>query len=102
MARGGFGMIHAHYNYCTLYFNYYYTSSTLDHQALAPGGWGLLSQMILQPSICSFRSSPYYYKINLLKMFSPSYSPAWTIIMTPNFPLHQIQTYLQIQVYWSL
>ena len=63
-------MIHAHYNYCALYFNYYYISSPLSYQALDPGGWAPLSQMILQPSICSFKSFPYYYKINLLKMFS--------------------------------
>ena len=35
-----FRMIQAHCIYCTLYFYYYYISSTSDHQALDPGGWG--------------------------------------------------------------
>ena len=35
----GFRMIQTHSNYCVLYFNYYYISSTSDHQALNPGGW---------------------------------------------------------------
>ena len=35
--RGGFLMLQAHYIYCVLYFNYYYISSTSDHQALDPG-----------------------------------------------------------------
>ena len=35
----GFGMIQAHYIYCTRHFYYYYISSTSDHQALDPGGW---------------------------------------------------------------
>ena len=35
-----FGMIQVHYIYCALYFYYYYISSTSDHQALDPGGWG--------------------------------------------------------------
>ena len=39
---GRFGMIHAHYIYCALYFYYYYISSISDHQALDPGGWGTL------------------------------------------------------------
>ena len=34
----GFWMIWEHYIYCVLY--YYYISSTSDHQALDPGGWG--------------------------------------------------------------
>ena len=38
----GFGMIQEHYMYCALYFYYYYVSSTSDHQALDPGGWGPL------------------------------------------------------------
>ena len=38
----GFEMIRAHYIYCALYFYYYYVSSTSDHQALDPGGWGPL------------------------------------------------------------
>ena len=37
---GGFEMIQVHYIYCALYF--YYISSTSDHQALDPGGWGPL------------------------------------------------------------
>ena len=40
--RDGFGMIQVHYFYCELYFNYYYVSSTSDHWALNPGGWGPL------------------------------------------------------------
>ena len=35
-----FQMIQEHYIYCALYFYYYYISSTSDHQALYPGGWG--------------------------------------------------------------
>ena len=38
----GFGMIQFHDVYCTLYFYYYYISSTSDHQALDRRGWGLL------------------------------------------------------------
>ena len=38
-ACSGFGMIQAHYIYCTLYFYYYSISSTSDHQALALGSW---------------------------------------------------------------
>ena len=37
-----FGMIQVHYIYCALYFYYYYISSTSDHQAPDPGGWGPL------------------------------------------------------------
>ena len=37
--RDSFGMIQEHCIYCTLYFYYYYISSTSDHQALDPGGW---------------------------------------------------------------
>ena len=36
------GIIQAHYIYCALYFCYYYISSTSDHQALDPRGWGPL------------------------------------------------------------
>ena len=44
MAVGdGLGMIQAHYIYCALYFYYYYISSTSDHQALDPRGWGPLA-----------------------------------------------------------
>ena len=38
----GFRMIQAHYIYCALSFFYYYISSTSDHQALDPRGWGSL------------------------------------------------------------
>ena len=33
-------MIQGHYIYCACYFYYYYISSTSDHQAFDPGGWG--------------------------------------------------------------
>ena len=37
----GLGMIQVHYICCALYFHYYYyISSTSDHQAFDPGGWG--------------------------------------------------------------
>ena len=39
----GLGMIQTHYIYCILYFYYHYISSTPDHQALDPEGWGPLS-----------------------------------------------------------
>ena len=32
--QGGCGMIQMLYIYCALYFDYYYISSTSDHQAL--------------------------------------------------------------------
>ena len=38
----GFGMIQGHNIYGALYFCYYYISSTSDHQAIGPGGWGPL------------------------------------------------------------
>ena len=38
---GGFRMIQDYSIYCAFYFYYYY-SSTSDHQAFDPGGWGLL------------------------------------------------------------
>ena len=38
----GFGMIQVHYIYCVLHFCCYHISSTSDHQALDPGGWGPL------------------------------------------------------------
>ena len=38
----GFRMIQVHYIYCALSFYYYYISSTSDHQALDPRGWGPL------------------------------------------------------------
>ena len=37
-----FRMIQVYYIYCVLYFYYYDISSTSDHQALDPGGWGPL------------------------------------------------------------
>ena len=46
--ENGFAMIQAHYIHCVLYFYYYYISSTSDHQALDPGGWGPLVQAITQ------------------------------------------------------
>ena len=39
-----FGMIQAHYIYCVVYLYFYYVSSTLDHHALDPEGWGPLSR----------------------------------------------------------
>ena len=38
----GFRMIQACYISCALRFYYYYVSSTWDHPAFDPGGWGLL------------------------------------------------------------
>ena len=38
----GFKMIQVYHLYCTLYFYYYYISSTLYHQALDLRGWGSL------------------------------------------------------------
>ena len=38
----GFRTIQVDYIYWALYFYYYYISSTSDHQALDPGGWGPL------------------------------------------------------------
>ena len=40
--EGRLGIIQGHYIYCALLFCYYYISSTSDHQALDPGGWGPL------------------------------------------------------------
>lgn len=37
---GGFRITQARYFYCVLYFSHYYMSSTSDHQAPDPGGWG--------------------------------------------------------------
>ena len=39
----GLGVIQAHYIYYALNFYYDYISSTSDHQALGPRGWGPLS-----------------------------------------------------------
>ena len=36
----GWGMIQVHYSYYACYFYYNYISSTSDHQALDPRGWG--------------------------------------------------------------
>ena len=45
MGRGDdFRTIQARSIYCALYFYYYYISSTSDHQALDPRGWGPLSR----------------------------------------------------------
>ena len=38
----GFRVIQVYYIYCAVYFFYYYISSTSDHQALDPTGWGPL------------------------------------------------------------
>ena len=38
----GFRMIPEHYIYCALHFYYYHISSSSDHQALDPRGWGPL------------------------------------------------------------
>ena len=38
----GLGMTQAHHVYRVFYFYCYYISSTSDHQALDPGGWGPL------------------------------------------------------------
>ena len=38
-----FGEIPVHYMYCALCFYYSYISSTSDHQALDPEGWGPLA-----------------------------------------------------------
>ena len=42
VAGDGFRMIQVYYIYCVLCFYYDYISLTSDHQALDPGGWGLL------------------------------------------------------------
>jgi len=39
----GFRMTQIYFTYHALYFYYYHISSTSDHQALDPGGWGLLT-----------------------------------------------------------
>ena len=41
--------------YCALYFYYYDISSTSDHQALDPGGWGPL---LIRTHSCWFRVPP--------------------------------------------
>ena len=59
-------MIQENYIYCVLYFYYYYISSTSDHQALDPGGWGPLQYReikLFQISHCSDK------KPSLLRLF---------------------------------
>jgi hypothetical protein len=46
----GFRMIQTHYIYCALYFCHYYSSSTLEDQALDLRGWGPLG----------YKFPPYY------------------------------------------
>ena len=46
----GFRMIQTHCTHCALPFCYYYISSTSDHQALDPRGWGTLDQTIVLTS----------------------------------------------------
>ena len=53
-------MIQEHYIYCTIYFYYFYISSTLYHQALDPEGWGeqqALSSIGLKSKLSCCRSS---------------------------------------------
>ena len=53
VGMGGVGMIQVHYIYCALYFCYYYISSTSDHQASDPRGWGPLPKgYLIHPSQC--------------------------------------------------
>ena len=42
----GFRVIQVHYIYCVLYFYYYYISFSSDQQALHPGGWEPVLQLI--------------------------------------------------------
>ena len=51
-------MIQAYYIYCALYFYHYFFSSTSDHQALDPRGWGLLDlkDWTTQSTHCSFEA----------------------------------------------
>ena len=53
-AGDGFRMVQAQYIYCALFSCYGYISSTSDHQALDPGGWGplFLVFIFLEPSKC--------------------------------------------------
>ena len=44
----GFGMSQGHFISCALHFCYYYISSTSDHQASDPGGWGPLIYWMLE------------------------------------------------------
>ena len=42
-------MIQVHYTYCARCFYYYYISSSSDHQALGPRGWGPLPRLRVPP-----------------------------------------------------
>ena len=44
--------IQMHYIYCAFYLYYYYISSTSDHQALEPRGWGPLPT-----ALCSYQGT---------------------------------------------
>ena len=90
----GFGMIQAYYIYCVLYFYYYYISSTSDHQALDPGGWGPLQCREIKLFYISHCS---YKKPGLLRLFKyleNLINSCWLvnllwydrIIKFPNFP----------------
>ena len=60
-ARGGgngFGMIQVRCICCALYFYYNYISSTSDHQALDPRGWGPLIQITVFPRGNNLMMSP--------------------------------------------
>ena len=48
-------MIQTRYIYCAFYF-YYYISSTSDHQALGPRGWGPLHKRV-SPSVSELKAS---------------------------------------------
>ena len=73
--RDGFRMIQVHYIYCALYFYYYCISSTSDHEALYPGGWGCLLQshsvssvaqsclILCDPMDCSTPGLPVYHQL---------------------------------------
>ena len=52
---GYFGMIQVHYMYCTLYFHYYYISSTSGHQTLDTRGWGTLFWGTVVSAVCGPR-----------------------------------------------
>ena len=41
-------MSQGHFISCAFHFCYYYISSTSDHQALDPGGWGSLIYWMLE------------------------------------------------------
>ena len=52
----GFRMSQAHCIFCALYSYYYHTSSTSDHQALGPRGWGPLPLNITPESSAPYTS----------------------------------------------